>query len=270
MSFFKRLKYYGSSVFRMAFGFKNFFPLIPYFLNKDKDNEVFVALRKDPLCLVARGAMDIWSIKETFLDAFYTGYGVPIRDGWTVMDIGAGIGDFSIYAAHENPHGTIFAFEPFPESFDLLKRNIALNGIENVLPFQSAVWGQAGFLHLDNSSGEPLQVVSKESSSSKIEKGVIKVSALPLSQVFETRAIRKLDLLKLDCEGAEYAILMGSSPDVFDKIERIIMEYHDIDEKHHHNRLASFLRPLGYKVSCYDNFVHVNIGYLFAERKHGD
>lgn len=270
MSFFKRLTYYGSSVFRMAFGLKNFFSLIPYFLNKDKNNEVIVALRKDPMRLVARGAMDIWSIKETFLDAFYTRYGVPIRDRWTIMDIGAGIGDFSIYAAHGNPHGAIFAFEPFPESYHLLERNIALNGVENILPFQSAVWGQAGFLHLDNSNGEPLQVVSKASPTSKIEKDVIKVSALPLSQVFETHAIRKLDLLKLDCEGAEYEILMGAPPEVFDKIERIIMEYHDIDEKYHHNKLASFLRGLGYKVSCYDNFVHDDIGYLFAERKQGD
>lgn len=261
----RKLIYYGSSVFKMIFGFKNFLSLIPFFLNQEKVEQTEVVLRNTGVCLVARGAMDIWSIKETFLDAFYTCYGATIRDGWTVMDIGAGIGDFSIYVAHTHPQTKVYSFEPFPESYHLLERNIALNGFENVLPFQVAIWSQAGYLHLDNFSGEPLQIVSKESPPAINEKGVIKVSALPLSQVFEKHAIEKLDLLKLDCEGAEYKILSGASPEVFNKIERIIMEYHDIDG-YHHSQLVSLLEHQGYRVSCLDNFVHDDIGYLYAER----
>jgi hypothetical protein len=119
-------------------------------------------------------------------------------------------------------------------------------------------------LHLDNLSGEPLQIISKEMHSTKKGNNVIKVRALTLSQVFEAHAIDKLDLLKLDCEGAEYEILSGASPEVFKKIERIIMEYHDIDG-HHHDQLVSLLERQGFRVYCHDNFVHDDIGYLYAE-----
>lgn len=264
MRLLRKLTYYVSSIFRMVFGFKNFLSLIPFFLNRERVEQTEVVLRKSGVRLVARGAMDIWAIKETFLDAFYIRYGVPINDGWTIVDVGAGIGDFSIYAAHSNPQTKVFAFEPFPESYHLLERNIALKGIENVFPFQAAIWSQAGVLHLDNVRGEPLQITSKEIHSAINDKSVIKVRALTLSQVFEAYAIDKLDLLKLDCEGAEYEILSGASSEVFNKIKRIIMEYHDIDG-HHHDHLVSLLERHGYRVYCHDNFVHDDIGYLYAE-----
>ncbi|MDF1519522.1 MAG: FkbM family methyltransferase [Brevefilum sp.] len=264
MRLLRKLSYYASSIFRMAFGFKNFFSLIPFFLNRERVEQTEVVLRKSGVRLVARGAMDIWAIKETFLDAFYTRYGVAIENGWTVVDIGAGIGDFSIFVAHSNPQTKVYAFEPFPESYHLLERNIVLNGIENVFTYQAAIWNQAGILHLDNVSGEPLQIISKEMHPAINEKNVIKVRALPLSQVFDAHGIEKLNLLKLDCEGAEYEILSGAFPEVFKKIERIIMEYHDIDG-HHHDHLVSLLERQGYKVHCQDNFVHEDIGYLYAE-----
>jgi len=248
----------------MAFGFENFLSLIPFFLNRERVEQTELILSRSGVHLVARGAMDIWAIKETFLDAFYSRYGVPINDGWTVVDIGAGIGDFSIYAAHANPQTKVFAFEPFPESYLLLERNITLNDIENVFPLQAAIWSKVGVLNLENVSGEPLQIISKEMHSTIIEKSVIKVRALTLAQVFEKHAIEKLDLLKLDCEGAEYEIFSGVSPEVFNKIERIIMEYHDIDG-HHHDHLVSLLEQHGYRVHCHGNFVHDDIGYLYAE-----
>ncbi len=66
--------------------------------------------------------MDVWSVKETFVDRFYERYGAPVGEGWTVMDIGGGIGDFSIFAAYDKPSNQIYAFEPYPGSFTLLRR----------------------------------------------------------------------------------------------------------------------------------------------------
>ena len=59
---------------------------------------------------MVRSAMDVWSVKETFVDQFYTRYGAPVEGGpW----ISAGIGDYSLYAAHGNRSGVIYAYEPF-------------------------------------------------------------------------------------------------------------------------------------------------------------
>lgn len=269
MSFFRRLVYYGHSVFRILFNFKPFPLTFLSLLRKDQSVKQSIFLRHPPLQFVTRGGMDLWSIKETFLDAFYTRYGVPIRDGWKIIDVGAGIGDFSIYAVYANPNAVVYAYEPFPESYQLLVRNINVNGFENILPVNSAVWRHDGILQLDTKSGEPLQVMSKSTDASNEGQsaGEISVQAISLGKVFDDHEIDKLDLLKLDCEGAEYEILMGGSPEVLQKVDRIIMEYHDIDHNHHHKALASFLEDMGYTVTCYDNFVHEDIGYLFAIRE---
>lgn len=49
-----------------------------------------------------------------------------------------------------------------------------------------------------------------------------------------------IDLLKLDCEGAEYAILMGASTESLARVQRIVMEYHDLDAEREHS-LGAFL-----------------------------
>ena len=261
---FRKWIYYGRSIFRILFNFKGWLPLIPSFFNPKIRQDHTVKLRKPSLRFIVRGAMDLWSIKETFLDAFYTRYGVPLKDGWQVVDIGAGIGDFSLYAAHGRPGTVVYSFEPYPESFNLLKQNLVLNSVDNVLAFQTAIWREAGQLTLDQSAGEPLQFNTKEGAvTGEANEGMV-VNAITLKGVFDQFKIEKIDLLKLDCEGAEYAILSATAAETFEKIKHIIMEYHDIDDEKDHLRLALFLEDIGYQVSCYQNFVHEDIGYLFA------
>ena len=213
-----------------------------------------------------RSAMDAWSVKETILDAFYTRYGTPVKDGWTIIDIGAGIGDFSIYAAFARPKVSVLAFEPFPDSFDLLAKNLSDNQVDNVLIFQTAVWEGDGELLLDLSSGEPLQIGSLEHGEVVKSEDTLKVQSISLNSLLIQNQLEQVDLLKLDCEGAEYKILMNAPHGALIKIRRIIMEYHDLDEKHNHRVLMTFLKEQGFQVRQYGNIVHAEIGYLYAER----
>ena len=267
MRLLRRLVYYFGSLFRIIFNFKHWPSVLYSLIFQEKHTTKIVKLRHPLLEFLSRGGMDIWSIKETILDGFYTRYGVPIKDGWHVLDIGAGIGDFSLLAAYGNSDTMVYAYEPFPESYQLLYKNIKLNGFENIQPVNAALWGVEGTLKLDISSGEPLQIMSKVSGEEGDIQGVTKVKAISLAGVFDQHEIDHLDIIKLDCEGAEYEILMNTSSEIFTKIDRIIMEYHDIDEKYHHQKMASFLKGMKYDIFCYDNFVHKNIGYLYAEHK---
>lgn len=267
MRFLRLLVYYFGSLFRIIFNFKHWPSVFYSLFFQDNHKTKIVKLRQPHLEFITRGGMDIWSIKETLLDGFYTRYGVPIKNGWHVLDVGAGIGDFSLLAAYGNPDSLIYAYEPFPESYQLLDKNIKLNGFENIQSVNAALWGVEGTLKLDMSSGEPLQIMSKESGEEGDIQGVVKVKAISLVGIFDQYDIDHLDMIKLDCEGAEYEILMNTSVEIFKKIDRIIMEYHDIDEKYHHQKLVSFLKGMEYEVFCYDNFVHDNIGYLYAEHK---
>src|SRR5438876_454532 len=76
-------------------------------------------------------AMDVWILKESCLDRFYEKDGTIVQDGWNVIDIGAGMGDFAISVALRCPNSTVYAFEPFPESIAKLNDHRELNGTTN-------------------------------------------------------------------------------------------------------------------------------------------
>ena len=265
MKIFRKLAYYAYSIFEIVWNIKNWIMLTPLLLGKKTEGEHTVRLRQPPVRLLVRSGMDVWAVKETFLDAFYTQYGVNIQNGWTVMDIGAAFGDFSIFAAYGNPQTVIYAFEPFPDSYALLIKNLAMNAIDNVIAFQEAVWCRCGGLALDVSEGEPLKVVSKDADAVMEKDDTVIIEALTLKHFLDRQGLEKVDLLKLDCEGAEYEILI-EAPSALSKIDRIIMEYHDLDAEKNHQRLISFLEGEGYTVVHYPNIVHDAIGYLYAER----
>jgi FkbM family methyltransferase len=266
MTILKRLAYYFYSLYEMMIHFKNWLLIWPIFFRKHSSKIREVRLRQPPVRIMVRGRMDLWSVKETFLDKFYTRYGVEIEDGWTVLDIGAGIGDFSIYSAYGKPNTVIYAFEPFIDSYQLLIKNLTLNGIDNVITFQRALWRQSGRLSLDFSHGEPLQVISQGIENVTDVAGTNTVQALCLQEFIIDQAIERIQLMKLDCEGAEYEILMGAPRKTLTKIERLIMEYHDLGEEQNNQVLVSFLEKQGFSVTKYANFVHDDIGYLFATR----
>ena len=262
MNFLKKWTYYAWSVVEILGGIRNWPAMLGLLLRRRDSSEHEVVLRKPPVRLAIRGAMDLWAVKETYLDRFYTRYGEPVPDGWTVVDIGAGVGDFSILAAYSHPATRVIAYEPFPGSYALLVRNIAKNGVSNVIPRQEAVWREAGEIRLDLSAGEPLQIASNAAG----DGGKVAVPAVTLAGLLAQHKIERIDLLKLDCEGAEYPILMGAPAETLAKVERIVMEYHDRDADQNYLTLGEFLIDSGFRVFWYANQVHADIGYLFATR----
>jgi FkbM family methyltransferase len=267
MRFIKRIGYYLYSVFEMVVHFKNWLTLWPVFLKKRLHEPREVRLRQPPVRLTIRGRMDLWSVKETFLDQFYTRYGVEVEDGWTVLDIGAGVGDFSIYAAYGKPHAVIYALEPFVESYQILVQNLTLNAIDNVLVYPHGLWQETGRISLNISGGEPLQIMSQglDETINLDDMGTVK--ALSLEDFLREIEIPQVDLMKMDCEGAEYEILLGASSQAMKRIDRLIMEYHDIGERRNHQVLVPFLKEMGYDVRRVKNLVHPDLGYLYATRQ---
>ena len=267
MKWMKKYWYYLKSLIDIMLNLRNWPLFFWLFLVKSKPGEFLVSIRKPPIRMAVRSAMDIWAVKETVVDAFYTRYGMPIQDHWRIIDIGAGIGDFCVYAAYGRPKAAIYAYEPFSESYRLLLKNLRLNAVDNVKAYQQAVWSSDVLLTLDVSSGEPLQITSNGMDRVSKHKDVITVQARSLASIMKEHNLENVNLVKLDCEGAEYEILLQTPAIVLAKIDRIIMEYHDLDSSANHQTLILFLEKAGFDVSRYDNFVHNKIGYLFACRE---
>jgi FkbM family methyltransferase len=210
-----------------------------------------------------RSRMDLWIIKETCLERDYERDFIPIRNGWTVLDVGAGLGDFSVCTARQCPDSLVYAFEPLPESFQLLLENVEQNALGNIRPFRLAVTGKTGSVALSTAAGVPEQARTVSVGAGRPD---ALVDAITLDEAFERFGIGHCDFLKIDCEGAEYEMLFGTSEATLRRVSRIALEYHEGVAGYGPTDLARFLEGRGFRVRTRRNPAHRNIGFLFASR----
>ena len=263
----RKYRYYLASIWNLLSGIKPASGIIRAFLRPSVPQEQMIVLRGSGQRFKVRNVMDIWTVKETFLDRFYERFSTSIGDGWTVIDIGGGIGDFTIYVATQNDKNIVYAFEPTPSSFRFLQENLVLNQIENAQVFPQAIWSHNGAILIDTKLGHPGQFTSKAiGTKDDIQEENVLVPSITLEQAFEATGIALCNLLKIDCEGAEFEILFNTPTTVLERIERIIMEYHDNVSEYSHDDLVTFLDQHGFAVKTYSNDVHDYLGYLYACR----
>ncbi|NCP87341.1 MAG: FkbM family methyltransferase [Anaerolineae bacterium CG_4_9_14_3_um_filter_57_17] len=259
----QKLVYYLVSIVKILFGFQRPWQVFWLMAQRRKFSARPIRLREGTIFNV-RSRMDIWSIKKTWLDRIYQRYGFEIQPEWCVLDVGAAPGDFAIFAARA-ANSRVLAVEPFPESFALLNENLTLNHVKNAQTLETALGKQGGTLKMDIASGEPVKFTSREGSDSP-EAGAVTVFAISLAELLEKQSIRSCDLLKLDCEGAEYDILLPASAETLARIQRIVLEYHDNRPPHQHAELTALLQANGFQTQTFPNPAHSHLGYLRAEQ----
>ncbi len=143
-----------------------------------------------------------------------------------ILDIGANTGVASIFFANQYPSAKIFAFEPVPDNFTLLRKNIEGYGSIRAFPF--ALGKEDGKFQMQYSStGHNLGGFSfyhlgvDENKKVEVEQKNIR-SYLP------EIGIKKVGLIKIDTEGAEYEILTTLDPKMLQEVEWIVGELHGI------------------------------------------
>ena len=142
----------------------------------------------------------------------------------TIVDVGANVGSFALYAAQSCPEGRIYCYEPEQQNFRLLKQNLQINGLEGrVAAFQCAVASSSG--HRNLAVG-----ISQAHSFHRKRDGATyqPVECTTLRDLLAEHRLERIDLLKLNCEGAEYEILEGCSNNEYDRIANIRVEYHNL------------------------------------------
>jgi len=142
----------------------------------------------------------IWEKMETKVVLEY------IKKGMVVVDIGANIGYYSLLAArYVGQAGKVYAFEPEPENFAKLVKNIELNCYRNIIGVQKAVSNRNGVAKFLIDAVYPTQHRLRNS---KDEKDTIEVDVITLDNFFKDKGY-KVDLIKMDIEGAEMFALEG-------------------------------------------------------------
>lgn len=178
----------------------------------------------------------------------------------TVIDIGANIGDSSIYFALNNAKKVI-ALEPYPYSYNIALKNIKNNDLQDKIILLNAGYGQDGTIKVDydfkNTAGSNLRSFTDG----------MDIKILSLKTLLSDYQIDKA-VLKMDCEGCEYNLLKEDN-DTLKKFKRIQIEYH-----YGYEKLKDKLEDAGFTVTytkpvkAFDRDAtehNMHIGYIYAK-----
>lgn len=187
---------------------------------------------------------DVLILWDVYVNQTYTRSTFKLSQNDVVVDIGAHVGIFATYAAKHCK--AVYAYEPSPDSFAYLRYNADSNGLENLRCFNCAVSDRQEpvTLFLSKAGSGVYSIYGRKHSSGEM----IRVPSTRLADILSENRLVSVDLLKMDCEGAEYEILYGASPEVLARVRRIAVEAHRIHD-HSEGELASFLMRHGFRVS---------------------
>jgi len=147
---------------------------------------------------------------------------LSFNPGDLIFDIGAHVGVVSCYLAKRWPDTQICAFEPMPDNYSRLMRNLQANKLLIFTAINCAVTADGREVIL---SGDHTANTGGYSAYSQ-GPDIVAVQSVSLSTFLEKHHIRRIALLKLDCEGAEYELLQ-SFPWHAVTVDRLIMEVHE-------------------------------------------
>ena len=173
---------------------------------------------------VRAGTDDADIVREAATAQYYRDGRALLAPDSTVIDVGAHIGGFSLWAACQGAR--VRAFEPVPDNYALLEENIRINHLESrVKAFNVAIWSSAieKTMHVtsENTGGSSL-CYGKESDPQ------VAVHCARLDDVMAAEGIPTCDWLKLECEGAEFDILPSMDQATWQRIQAVVLEYHTL------------------------------------------
>ncbi len=158
------------------------------------------------------------------------------------VDIGGHVGCFALAFARQHPQGRVASFEASPATAAYLERNVGDNGLDGrVLPHRLAVSDAEGTLEFaDNAGGSSLNGLTAPEGAATIS-----VPCVTIAQALAL-AGKPVDVVKIDTEGAEYAMVLASAPEDWAEVQRVVLEYHDVPG-HGWPELASFFTAAGFR-----------------------
>jgi FkbM family methyltransferase len=206
----------------------------------------------------SRGELDQF-YEDLFEKQIYLRHGIALRPGDCVFDVGANIGMFSLSILHRFPEVRVFAFEPAPPLFELLRTNTESFGARvKLFPFGlSDRPGTASLTYYPNTTGmssfhadqqeeraalaailenrrragvpgiEELLHHAEDFFSERLRSETFDCPLSTLSDVLRQEGVERVDLLKVDVEKSEAQVLGGIAEIDWYRIEQIAAEVHD-------------------------------------------
>jgi FkbM family methyltransferase len=178
-----------------------------------------------------------------------------------IIDVGAHIGTFSLLAASKLVGGRVHAVEASQETYNYLRINAALNPKLPITTHHLALTDKPGVVTLHHDKGNwGHSIMMKLSSHGE------KVQATSLNHLVAENSIGDIALIKFNCEGAEFPILMATDDPVLRRVKMMLILYHaDLAPGFTMDALLTKLKNVGFKTDVRQPRTHR--GWIMATRE---
>jgi len=192
-----------------------------FFLNRLRRGEFSFPVSGAPgRFVIRRDRADLCVFDQVFVEQQYR-LEVPLDPGF-IIDAGANVGFSSAYFALQYPRARIVAVEPEPSNFAQLQKNV--RALKNVTCLQAALWPDTARLRIDSPDVE--SHAFRVQTASPGDATAPAVQAVTVDGILRQSGAEKVDLLKIDIEGAEKEIFSNAAPWI-DRVGAIMIELHD-------------------------------------------
>ena len=229
--------------------------------------------------------------KEIFAERAYLKHGIELNANACVFDVGANIGIFTLFIKQECADARVYAFEPIPELNRIMKLNVKRFG-QSVKVYQNGVAdqeGEATFTYYPDYSimsgfyadASEDAIVLSSGIRNQLAKGKAKLTDVPdeyidslvqkklgkknmircqlqtISNIIREANLEQIDLLKIDAEKSELAILKGVQENDWPKIKQLVLEVHSAAEV---KAVMALLEQKGFRMEVEQEALFANSG----------
>lgn len=244
-----------------------------YFLRKFRDGygSLKFIIRKRKISFTTPAKSLYLVFKEIFVNDVYVmdRLAEQLPDKPTVIDIGSNAGYFSLFLLSRRPDTTIYAYDAVSANYRLFDQHLQMNPSirYSVHAYHRAVTGtpqQSITLYLESEKGNSVTAsVYNDFVSENVYKE--EVPCISLKEIFEQHQIKKADLIKVDCEGSEYPIIYETPAEIWQQVDRMALEIHNLDAAERNMAyLRQYLAKFGFRFS--ENRLENDCYMLFAEK----
>ena len=214
---------------------------------KDKSHNISSIIWNDNKVFYRTSTSDMILIYEILLQSKYKSeYFFPSKlNPKVIFDIGGNIGITVIYLASIFPNAKIYTFEPLPDNFEILKKNI--QKYDNIEAFNIGLGSKNGNfkVYLSDDSENFGGVSFYPDPIGNNSDSYISCEVKNINEMMEKLNIESIDLIKIDTEGAEYDILMALHEKILRNTSWITGELHGNQDF----ELLNYLNNLGFSIS---------------------
>jgi len=182
---------------------------------------------------------------------------LKVPEDGVFIDVGAHVGRYTIPIAKFLNKGIVVAVEAAPENYVALVKNVKLNELNNILVFNVAAWREESELTLHFSEYSGRHTVKGSSNL------VYKVLARPIDAIIAEYGIKRVDLVKIDVEGAEVEVLEGMKRSIEKFKPNLLIEVSWANAEY----VYKFLKEINYEIEEIPHSQTSSHFYLFCHKR---